>query len=106
MSKSFLSALSLVAIFAGFLMAPTQAAAQGGDTITIGVVMPISGREGKPGQYQKEGVELAIKQINDKGGLSIKGKKYHLKEAFYDDGSDSAKSASLAERVMSTDNAT
>ena len=76
------------------------------DTITIGVVMPISGREGKPGQYQKEGIELAIKQINDKGGLTVNKKKYQIKEVFYDDGSDSAKSATLAERAMSSDNAT
>ncbi|HKD13344.1 MAG TPA: amino acid ABC transporter substrate-binding protein, partial [Candidatus Angelobacter sp.] len=54
----------------------------------------------------KEGIELAIKQINDKGGITIKGKKYAIKEVFYDDGSDSAKSATLAERAMSSDNAT
>jgi branched-chain amino acid transport system substrate-binding protein len=77
-----------------------------GDTISIGVVLPISGREGKPGQYQKEAIELAIKQINDRGGLTANGKKYKLKEVFYDDGSDSAKSANLAERVMSSDNVT
>lgn len=77
-----------------------------GNTISIGVVMPTTGREAKPGQYQKEGIELAIKQINDKGGLQVKGKKYQIKDIFYDDGSDSAKSASLAERVMSSDNVT
>src|SRR5215470_10731575 len=76
------------------------------DTINIGVVMPITGREAKPGQYQKEGIELAIKQINDAGGITIKGKKLQLKEIFYDDGSDSAKSAALAERTMSSDNVT
>ena len=76
------------------------------DTINIGVVMPITGREAKPGQYQKEGIELAIKQINDAGGITIKGKKLQFKEVFYDDGSDSAKSAALTERTMSSDNVT
>jgi branched-chain amino acid transport system substrate-binding protein len=76
------------------------------DTISIGVILPITGREGKPGQYQKEGVDLAIKKINDGGGISVKGKKYLLKEVFYDDGSDSAKSATLTERAMSSDNVT
>ncbi len=80
------------------------AAAQ--DSITIGVVLPITGREGKPGQYQKEGIELAIKQINDKGGIQVKGKKVQVKEVFYDDGSDSAKSSSLCERAMSSDKVT
>ena len=32
--------------------------------IKVGVIFAITGREAKPGQYQKEGVELAIKQIN------------------------------------------
>jgi branched-chain amino acid transport system substrate-binding protein len=76
------------------------------DTINIGVVMPITGREAKPGLYQKEGIELAMKQINDAGGITIKGKKLQLKEVFYDDGSDSAKSAALTERAMSSDNVT
>ena len=81
-----------------------QALAQ--DSVTIGIVMPTTGREAKPGLYQKEGIELAIKQINAKGGISVKGKKLQVKEVFYDDGSDSAKSASLCERVMSSDKAT
>src|SRR5438445_3238501 len=34
------------------------------DTIKIGVVLPTTGSESKPGAYQKEGIELAIKQIN------------------------------------------
>src|SRR5512132_838964 len=34
------------------------------DSILVGVVLSTTGREAKPGQYQKEGIELAIKQIN------------------------------------------
>ncbi len=73
--------------------------------IKVGVIFSITGREAKPGQYQKEGVELAIKQINDQGGVFVKSlkKKLPIKEIFYDDGSDQAKSASLAERAMSSD---
>jgi len=91
-----------------FVFAPAfgHAVAAADDTISVGVVLPITGKEGKPGQYQKEGIELAIKQINDKGGVSIKGKKYKLKEVFYDDGSDGAKSATLVERAMTSDNVT
>jgi branched-chain amino acid transport system substrate-binding protein len=85
---------------------PPRAAAQGGDSITVGVVLPTTGKEGKPGTYQKEGVELAIKQINDKGGIPVKGKKYQIKEVFYDDSSDGSKSATLVERAMTSDNAT
>jgi branched-chain amino acid transport system substrate-binding protein len=77
-----------------------------GDAISVGVVLPITGREGKPGQYQKEGIELAVQQINAAGGVMVKdkGKKLPIKIVFYDDGSDQAKSASLVERAMSSDN--
>ncbi|HET9837677.1 MAG TPA: amino acid ABC transporter substrate-binding protein [Candidatus Angelobacter sp.] len=90
----------------GLSSAPA-AAATADDTITIGVVLPTTGSESKPGQYQKEGIELAIKQINDAGGIMIKskGKKYKINEIFYDDSTDSKKSASLVERAMSSDNA-
>jgi branched-chain amino acid transport system substrate-binding protein len=75
------------------------------DEIRIGVVMPITGREAKPGQYQREGIELAIKQINDGGGIFVKsrGKKLPIKEIFYDDGSDQSRSAGMVERAMSSD---
>lgn len=76
------------------------------DAIKIGVVLPITGREAKPGQYQREGIQVAIKKINDGGGVFVKelNKKLPLQEVFYDDGSDQAKSASLVERAMSSDN--
>jgi branched-chain amino acid transport system substrate-binding protein len=83
-------------------------AGKSGDEIRVGVVLPITGREAKPGQYQKEGIELAIKQINDGGGIMVKskGKKLPVKEIFYDDASDQAKSAGLVERAMTTDEVT
>src|SRR5215467_10512277 len=78
----------------------------GGATIRLGVVLPITGREAKPGQYQREGIQVAMKKINDDGGVMVKslGKKLPLQEVFYDDGSDQARSASLTERTMTTDN--
>jgi branched-chain amino acid transport system substrate-binding protein len=98
-------ALTLVVAF-GAACNRNKAAAN--DAILIGVVLPITGREAKPGQYQKEGIELAIKEINANGGIMVKdaGKKLPVREIFYDDSSDQAKSASLAERAMSSDHVT
>src|SRR5712692_5957790 len=92
----------LLASAAGALLAGPPAA----QDIAIGVVLPITGREGKPGQFQKEGIELAIQQINQNGGIFLKslGKKLQVREVFYDDGSDQAKSAGLVERAMTSDN--
>ncbi|MGH9568892.1 MAG: ABC transporter substrate-binding protein, partial [Candidatus Angelobacter sp.] len=98
---------SLVSLFL-FVLGMGVLCAVAQEAISVGVVLPVTGREGKPGQYQKEGIDLAIKQINDAGGVMVKdkGKKLPLKEIFYDDGSDSGKSASLTERAMSSDGVT
>ncbi|MGC2321077.1 MAG: ABC transporter substrate-binding protein, partial [Terriglobales bacterium] len=86
--QALAAAVLLLAAF-GFLVAASgEAAAQ--SEIKIGVIMPITGREGKPGTYQREGIQLAMKQINDAGGLQVGNKKLPVKEVFYDDGSDSA----------------
>jgi branched-chain amino acid transport system substrate-binding protein len=93
----------LLAAFAALaaMLWPSLAAAQ--DSINIGVVLPSTGAEAKPGKYQKEGIDLAVKQINDGGGITVGGKKYQIKTVYYDDGSDQKKSASMAETAMNTD---
>ena len=104
-SKKWLSG-AVAALFVLLLLCfPACRGGKSGNDITIGVVLPISGREAKPGQYQREGIELAIKQINDGGGIFVKdlNKKLPIREVFYDDGSDQAKSAGMVERAMSSD---
>ena len=102
---AFAGALLLMAAF-GLVWTGCGKKSAENEAIKVGVVMPTTGREGKPGSYQKEGIELAIKQINDAGGLQVGNRKLPFKEIFYDDGSDSAKSAQLTERAMSSDNVT
>jgi branched-chain amino acid transport system substrate-binding protein len=96
--------LGLAALAGELAPARGQGAAPG--EILVGVVLPTTGREAKPGQYQREGIELAIHQINQRGGVFVKqlGKKLPIKEVFYDDGSDQAKSSGLVERAMTSDN--
>jgi branched-chain amino acid transport system substrate-binding protein len=94
----FLLACALVVTAYGAALAQNE--------IKVGVVLPTTGREGKPGTYQKEGIELAMKQINDAGGVQVGNKKLHFKEVFYDDGSDSARSAQLVERAITSDGVT
>jgi len=98
------AAVLLLAAIGFAATGPRSASAQ--TEIKVGVVMPTTGREGKPGTYQKEGIELAIKQINEAGGVQVGKQKLPLKEVFYDDGSDSAKSAQLVERAITSDGVT
>ncbi len=106
LSFSPLVAGAAAAAILGGLGGSPPAHGAGPAEIVVGVVLPISGREAKPGQYQREGIELAIHQINQAGGVMVKeaGKKLPIREVFYDDGSDQAKSSGLVERAMSSDN--
>jgi len=76
------------------------------DAIRVGMVFPMTGREGRPGTYQVEGIRLAMELINAKGGVYIKecGKRLPFKEILYDDQSDQGRSVQLVERTMSSDN--
>ena len=75
------------------------------DAIRIGMVFPMTGREGRPGTYQVEGIRLAMELINAKGGVYVKecGKRLPFKEILYDDQSDQGRSVQLVERTMSSD---
>jgi len=105
---NYLHGLTRTAMLAGLAALPLvgPAPAQAQVDIPVGVIMPITGKEARPGQYQLEGIELAIKQINDSGGIYVKSlkKKLPIREVFYDDASVQATSASLAERAMASDN--
>lgn len=76
------------------------------DAIRVGLVFPMTGREGRPGTYQVEGIRLAMDLINAKGGVNVKecGKRLPFKEILYDDQSDQGRSVQLVERTMSSDN--
>jgi branched-chain amino acid transport system substrate-binding protein len=104
-SLGLLSVLAIAVPALALLLPAGEVQEKAADEIRIGVVMPITGREAKPGQYQREGIELAIHQINEGGGILVKsrGKKLPIKEIFYDDGSDQSRSAGMVERAMSSD---
>src|SRR5258708_39758180 len=71
-------------LFAGSAgLIPARAAAAD-DAISIGVVLPITGKEGKPGQYQREGIDTAVKKKNYPRGsfFKDKGKKMTNKKNF------------------------
>ncbi|PYX81887.1 MAG: hypothetical protein DMG70_17315 [Acidobacteria bacterium] len=101
--QMWISAVAVALVVSFSLNCSRNKAAE--SSIKVGVVLPITGREAKPGQYQREGIDLAIRQINQDGGVMVKelGQKLPIQEVFYDDSSDQAKSASLAERAMSSD---
>ncbi len=103
---SLCTLLVLIAVGGWFGGIDAAWAASCPDAIRVGLVFPQTGREGRPGIYQVEGIKLAFEQINAKGGVNVKscGKRLPFKEILYDDQSDQGRSVQLAERTMSSDN--
>ncbi len=68
--------------------------------IRIGAVLPVTGKESKIGGAYKAATELAVKEVNDAGGLLVHGKKMKIDLRLLDDTSDAAKSAELVEQLI------
>ena len=101
----FLSAIALSAVMSVSLLAgcgggakePAKPAVQA--PIKLGVIGPYTGPNAKPGQSMKQGVNLAVEEINKAGG--VKGRK--LEVLFEDDASVPAQSVSATEKLINKD---
>ena len=70
-----------------------------GDTIILGSAISLTGKYSTNGIHAQNGYELAVKRINEMGGVKVGGKSYKLKVVYYDDESTPARGAQLAERA-------
>ena len=73
------------------------------DTIILGSAISFTGKYATKGINASNGYNLAVKKINDAGGVKVGGKSYKLKIKFYDDGSTPSNSALLMERLIRHD---
>jgi branched-chain amino acid transport system substrate-binding protein len=74
-----------------------------GDTVVLGAAVSLTGKYSVNGKNTKDGYDLAVKRINEMGGVKVAGKSYKLKVLYYDDESTPARGAQLAERLISQD---
>ncbi|MGH6905827.1 MAG: amino acid ABC transporter substrate-binding protein, partial [Geminicoccaceae bacterium] len=79
------------------------AAAAADDTIVLGAAVSITGKYSTNGGNTKDGYDLAVKVINDKGGVKVGDKTYQLEVIYYDDESTPARAAQLTERLIDQD---
>ena len=84
----------LILILLPFI-APCVVSAQ---EITVGFTGPLSGPAAEYGQDCLNGIDLAAKEINEAGGITVKGRKYFFKLEMLDDRVDPAKSVDNAQR--------
>ena len=103
MKKLYRSILSFVSVLALVFSFGTANAKVEGDTIVLGAAVSLTGKYSTNGEHTKNGYDLAVKRINDMGGVKVGGKSYKFKVIYYDDESNSKRAAQLAERLIKQD---
>lgn len=88
----------LVAVACG-LAAPAVAQ----DVITFGAALSLTGGTSTEGRLVKEGYDMYVKEINQKGGIKVGDKTYKVAIKYYDDQSNAATSARLYEKLIAED---
>ena len=94
------ASIGVVALTAGIF--PASAKVEG-DVIVLGSVVSFTGKYSTTGTHTKNGYDLAVKRINEAGGVKVGGKSYKFRIKYYDDKSKSADAAKLAERLIRQD---
>jgi branched-chain amino acid transport system substrate-binding protein len=100
--KSTALLLSSTAVLVLGLAGPAQAKVEG-DTIILGSAISFTGKYSTNGIHASNGYNLAVKRINESGGIRVGGKSYKFKVKYYDDESTPARGAQLAERLIKQD---
>ena len=93
------SMLSL--LFSGVMGAVTPSHAQ--DVITFGAALSLTGGISTEGRLVKEGYDIYVKYINQKGGIKVGDKTYQVAIKYYDDQSNANTSAKLYEKLITED---
>jgi len=98
--KTVFAATTLIAV------TPTSALAHGseGDPIVLGATISLTGKYATGGEHVKRGYDLAIKTINELGGIPVGEHDVFVFELkYYDDESSPATGAKLAEKLIQED---
>lgn len=97
--KGFVTGLFLGAalVWAG------AASAEEAGTIRLGAAVSLTGKYSSNGTFTRNGYDLAVKRINEEGGVTVAGKAYKLEVVYYDDESTPARGAQLVERLIQQD---
>ncbi|KWT82507.1 ABC transporter substrate-binding protein [Candidatus Magnetominusculus xianensis] len=96
MVRLYTAVLCLVMLMAG-------CAKEKDNAIHIGVIAELTGDIPAVGASCKNAAEMAVKSVNDKGGLEIGGKKYAIKLQIEDSAGRSEQAASAAQKLITRD---
>jgi branched-chain amino acid transport system substrate-binding protein len=76
---------SLVLVLGLCLIPSASTSLAASDKVTVGVIYSITGKGSTVAKVQLDGVNLAIKQVNEQGGLKMGGKKVKVEAVVRDD---------------------
>jgi len=99
MTKSLLILCTFTLAWSVFATISVYAA----DTITLGAAVSFTGKYSTNGKHTKNGYDLAVKRINENGGVKVGDNTYLLQIIYYDDESTPARVAQLIERLINQD---
>ena len=72
-------------------------------TITLGSAVQLTGKDANTGRYYRDAYQMTIDKINEKGGITVGGKKYQLKLNILDNQSDTNLDVQLYTRLITRD---
>lgn len=81
----------------------TPSAAPGTKVIKVGAIDPTTGDNANGGLDDLQGKELAVKDCNEAGGITIDGETYTVELVSYDDASSASQSVSVCTKLITED---
>jgi branched-chain amino acid transport system substrate-binding protein len=94
--------LSVIVVIAGLMLLGCQKSDD--NTIKVGLIAELTGDIPAVGASCKNSAEMAVKEINDAGGLDIGGKKYKIELFIEDSASKPDQAASAAQKLITQKN--
>ncbi len=101
--KIIISAISVSLLSLLLVLSACGGASSEGNVIRLGAALSLTGKYTTSGEHTKNGYDLAVKRINENGGIEVDGEKYTFEIIYYDDESTPARAAQLAERLIKQD---
>ena len=102
--RGFLASLGIVLLaFGADIAVCADNTSDNVTVIVLGAAVSLTGKYALNGTHTKNGYDLAVKRINEKGGVTIGDESYALEVRYYDDESTPARGTELVERLIQQD---
>jgi branched-chain amino acid transport system substrate-binding protein len=85
------------------ILGSSNAPAMAEDVLRFGAAVSLTEPLSTEAKQMKDGYDFYVKQINDRGGISVGGKKYKVEIVYYDDASNPETAAKLTEKLLTED---